>query len=300
MSELILCIEGVWVRLEIQIETLRSIWDSLNSRLQVYQNTVLQHLHIKLQAAITELDGMIGNNQDLATSSWDLGGKKGILKRGKLATLEGSLQRTISELELWHRRFDPSWFLITRIQDLNIDRQLANFETGTHNDVSSLKQIRDVLQTDVGSVKYSGSIFLDTQPWLASQTPIPYSSVQTARDPSDGVDLIIDRTDYSCATNIPVAATHVRDIARILSTAKPSTFGLLNYKGATRVLDQRNEVSQFELIYYVPYGLADPRSLRQSLLLEPNVSLDERFHIAKALARSVMFVHTSAFVHKNI
>ena len=76
VSELILCIEGARVRLEIQIETLPNIWDSLDRRLQAYQNALLQHL----QAAITELDGVIGTDQGIATSSLDLGGKKGALK----------------------------------------------------------------------------------------------------------------------------------------------------------------------------------------------------------------------------
>ena len=300
ISELILCIEGVWIRLEIQIETLRNIWDSLNGRLQVYQNTVLQHLYIKIQIAIAELDGIIGKNHDTATSPLDLGGKKGALKRGKFVALEASLQRSITELELWHRRFDPSWFLITRIQDLNIDRKLADCKTDISNDVSSLIQIRNVLQTNAGNLKDSRSVFLERQPWLASKKLIPYSSAHTAWDSADNADFIIDTTDYPRATNIPVATAHVRDIARILSTAKPSTFGLLNCRGATKVLDQQNKVFQFELIYHVPHGLVNPTSLRQSLVIEKKVSLDERFHIAKALTKSVMFMHTSAFVHKNI
>jgi serine/threonine protein kinase len=64
-------------------------------------------------------------------------------------------------------------------------------------------------------------------------------------------------------------------------------------------MDNAGKITQFELVYKVPYGLHSPHSLRR-LLQEPIVSLDERFQLSRSLARSVMFMHTSGFVHKNI
>src|SRR5690606_20196843 len=62
---------------------------------------------------------------------------------------------------------------------------------------------------------------------------------------------------------------------------------------------------QFELVFDFPGSLTRPKSLRQILneavsQRRIRYSLSARLRLARRLARSVMFVHACAMVHKNI
>lgn len=57
----------------------------------------------------------------------------------------------------------------------------------------------------------------------------------------------------------------------------------------------------FTMVFRLPPGGGTPRSLRYLLLNGPSpVSLSTRFDIARELAKSVTYVHSFGFVHKNI
>ncbi|KAK3370370.1 hypothetical protein B0H63DRAFT_528091 [Podospora didyma] len=57
----------------------------------------------------------------------------------------------------------------------------------------------------------------------------------------------------------------------------------------------------FTLVFRAPTGLVQPRTLRELLTTTalPD-SLTDRLNIAQALAKSVSYVHTFGFVHKNL
>lgn len=85
----------------------------------------------------------------------------------------------------------------------------------------------------------------------------------------------------------------IRDIAAFLRAANPQYVALLKCQG---FFDQT-------LQYEAPEGLGEPRTLREVLLHEmrdPKHSLNERLHIMKRLASTVLFVHLAGHVHKNI
>lgn len=289
------------MKTEHQIEILRKIWNTLEGRLQNYQGQVLQHLQIKLQTATIEIDGVIGvKREDDTFLPTKLGGKKGPLKRAKILAIEECLEKTIAELEEWRKRFDPSWLLIARIANRDIDRQLTVDSKGPLNALSLLKSIRDALKEDADPKESGPSIFLDDAVDILDPVLIPHSSALLSFNKEEGTSTIIDTTTYPPRSDMNIATIHVRNVARILSKSDPWTFGLLTCRGAIKLLDSLGNISQFELVFDIPSGLQCPVSLRFRLLTQPKTSLDDRVHLAKSLARSVMFVHTSGFVHKNI
>ena len=299
IAELILRIEGVWVKTEHQIEILRNIWNTLEGRLQSYQSQVLQHLQIKLQTATIEIDGVIGvKREDDDFLPTNIGGKKGPLKKGKILAVEECLCKAVAELEEWRKRFDPSWLLIARIANGDIDRQLTAESNGPSNAVSLLKSIRDALREDANPKESGPSIFVEDIVDKLNRVRIPHCSALLSPYQDDGISAIVDTTTYPPRSDMTVATIHVRNVARILSKSDPWTFGLLACRGAIKLLDSCGKISQFELVFGVPRGLQSPTSLRSRLLTQRNISLDNRVHLAKSLARSVMFVHTSGFVHK--
>ncbi|KAI9874610.1 MAG: hypothetical protein M1830_009567 [Pleopsidium flavum] len=301
ISELILCVEDHWVKLEIQIGILRTVWHELRGNLQVHQNRVLQLLQLKLQEATVLIDGAIGK-PDNQVSINSVIRKKGRLHKGTFAlSLKECLEKTIKDLERWHNIFDPSWFLITRISSWNIDQQLTDERASKSDLVSTLRSLRDELRTDLNSVGNKPSIFISTVHFLAERRPIPFSPSQFSQERENGRDVIVDTILCNPLDQIAKTTKDIRDLARVLSKTDPLTFGLLACRGVIQVMDSAKNVTNFELVYTVPEGLKSPRSLRSLLLASDRLyPLNERIDLAKQLAKSVMFVHTSQFVHKNI
>lgn len=83
----------------------------------------------------------------------------------------------------------------------------------------------------------------------------------------------------------------------------PLTFGMLSCAGITKVYDKGDSrlVTSLELALEVPKGLRNLRSPRSLLSgdAEMKFSITEKVNFAKQLARTVSFVHSANFVHKN-
>ncbi|KAI9885985.1 MAG: 45 kDa subunit of RNA polymerase II [Watsoniomyces obsoletus] len=301
LAELILCIQGIWLKTEVQIDTLRRIWKDLGTPLQMHQHQVLQVLHTKLQAAVTEIDSLIGI-QDENSSAKSLASKKGPIKKGKMVVFERCIERAIRDMDMWQKRFDPSWFLITRVASSNIDGQLnKQLRNDNCSAVSKLKELRDALQQSRNRQDNFNSIggTFDGY-WTFERRFIQHCSAQILSSSHRGDQVVADTTTYPEETDMFAVYSHVQDLARILARVDPSTFNLLSCRCLLQVPSPSRTLTQFEIIFNIPSGLENPLSLR-SLLLQPKPrSLDERFQLARSLARSVMFVHSSGFVHKNI
>jgi hypothetical protein len=99
----------------------------------------------------------------------------------------------------------------------------------------------------------------------------------------------------------------VRKLARVLSKVDPTTFGLLACRGVVKASTEDplapmgQETNAFKFLFSIPPPLKSPKSLR-TLLIESDATcpLNSRFDLAKQLTNSVLFVHNSQFVHKNI
>ncbi|RDW64346.1 uncharacterized protein DSM5745_09757 [Aspergillus mulundensis] len=111
-------------------------------------------------------------------------------------------------------------------------------------------------------------------------------------------NVLIDTITYPPETDLNLASIHVRDLARRLSNSDPFEFGLLPCRGVVK--SREGDDTKFNLVFDIPRSLSNPRTLRQILLQKAPHALNDRFQLARQLVRSLMFVHTSGFVHKSI
>ncbi|QMW44318.1 hypothetical protein G4B11_007738 [Aspergillus flavus] len=260
--------------------------------------------------------------------------------RSKAAWLwqKEALDKVVSELEAWQRRFDPSWYLLIKIASPILDTELAKAKaaeakvrgpaTATKNPLALAAGLRNVLSP---SVEQTRSLFLPEMPM--EWADIPFSDARAGRrqDARDDKWYIVDTIGLGHATRRGSITRDVRVLAAKLAQADPLTFGLLNCKGvvpvprphvASAVAQQSGEslepptsapphlhspssgqrdYSHFQIIFRTPQGIERLQSLRQLLLdSDADISLSRKINISRELAKAVNYVHTFAFVHKNI
>lgn len=303
ITQLVTRLEGIWIRSEEQITALQDIWDFLPTPYQLHQQRILRELYPKLQTAIheiTDLTGVEQNNQHSLAATLD---SLSWRKRAKYSLLETHLLLLVDELEAWQRRFDPSWFLIIRIANTGIDAALTKTAERTSREAANvlptLQRIRRELQQ--GNISGSGQTVVRQPSFLLpGMRTIPWSTSVFAKAKDCPHDIIVDTTTYPRNSDFAIVAGHVDNLARLLSISDPSNLGLLACVGVIQLpgADDR-EPFQFQLLFKIPTRLENPSSLR-SMLAGPPGPLDDRFTIARFLVRSIMSVHTAAFVHKNI
>jgi hypothetical protein len=186
-----------------------------------------------------------------------------------------------------------------RVASQLIDTEL-NRDYVQHASLAPAHHLRDVLR-DEPQMKVS--VFLSEDGLGSAQTfNIPFSSAKTVQRPGSGKWLILDSVNREPQGNLSLLLRDIRNLATKLSRADPITFGLLNCYGVIKVLDplSRRPIS-FKFVFRTPEGMCQPRSLRSSLVSgEADHSLSDRFRIARQLAKSVSYIHTYGFVHKNI
>jgi hypothetical protein len=306
ISELILCLDDHWIKFEFRVDFLRRIWPSLDERLQVHQNALLHTLQSKLQEANQLLDGTIGGTDN--ESFWnspsigDIVRKKGYFRKGQYAvSLKDCLEKSVKDLERWHAMFDPSWFLLIRVNNLYIDEQLNAQQSYTSTATSTLKSLRDTINASQSDLATQGSIWLANNSLSDNRTPIPFSTVHVCQDRRGTESLLVDTVVLHPQSELSSTTREIRDLGRVLSKSDPATFGLLRCRGVIKVPDSEQDITKFEFVFSLPDGLTNPTSLRALLLAGGDAySINERLALARSLANSVMYVHSSNFVHKNI
>lgn len=283
-------VEGLWVKTEVQLDSLRVLWNTLHKILQPHYFDALQRLEKKTLAAVQTIQHV----KELAAPD------ASALRKVKAIYIKRHLKQTVADLEDWQRRFDPSWYLITRIASPVVDKQLKDDLPSQNPSTIRLKRMREAIK-EVSSIgnSHAGSVFIDMSHIVGPAHKIPGTNTTMASYGNGARTVLLDRTDYGPLTETMTAKTYVRDLARLLFNVEPMTFGLLKCEGVIE-LPNKIDKSQFQFILEVPKGLSSPMTLRGILAEAPRCSLNHRIQLAKQLARSVMFVHTSGFVHKNI
>lgn len=284
-----------WTKTWDQIAFLQKIWKTLDITHQEQQSQILDMLATKLNAAITQVKRVQRKNQGKDDEAQ--------INRWKYAMIKESIDKAIQDLETWQKRFDPSWFLILKMADPVIDRELAEGSDNrtSSKSMSTARSVRQSLKADAG---IQTTVFLSKDGLTAAQREsIPYCTAELVqRSAKSNKLLIVDRVPCLPEVNARILREDVRDLARKLSATDPITFGLLKCHGVVKVLDEKHErPSSFDFVFLVPPGLKSPRSLRH-ILLSPDAgtSLSDRFRVAQQLAQSVSYVHTCGFVHKSI
>ncbi|KAL6230637.1 hypothetical protein BDW75DRAFT_234242 [Aspergillus navahoensis] len=310
LAETALTIQASWLKMDIQLRSLRALCDKLEYPLLVLYHDALTHLETKLARALESFQ-VIQAKAGIALS---------VQQRVKAVYLKRELARSVEDFEDWQRRFDPSWYLITRIANPDVDAQLRNVRPSQHVPASSsspsptvrLARMREsIKQIPSQGSEQSGSVFKD--PALLSDEMVivegtgaylsRYKNETAGRNTTRRV--LLDPANLLGQHQISATAAkqNIRDLARLLQHIDPLTFHLLRCEGVIELPTPQG--NQFHLLLEIPEGLQNstPRTLRSFLSQTPKgqkSSLTQRIQLSKQLARSVMFVHAAGFVHKNI
>ncbi len=301
IAERVLCIESHWKRTSLQLDFLRRVWQSLDEEHQTIQKQILHVLIGKLTVAISKIDSLIVGSESRTSLVKDQRQQLAGVKRWKYALFKEGLDKTIEDLETWQKMFDPSWFLILMTPSPQIDIELTRQkETSAFSLLNSTQTLRNTLR---GCAHQEGSIFLPEDGLRSARIfDIPFSSSRVAQRAGSSRLSILDSVTCPAQGNFHRLTADVRELARKLVHAEPVQFGLLKCYGVvrhTKSHDARQMV--FTFVYRTVDGLSVPQSLRATLLAgEINHSLSDRLYIAKDIAKSINFVHTFGFVHKNV
>lgn len=290
IAETLLKLKAIWYKTETQMTFLKTIWDSLDANFQANQHLLLSVLETKLREAVRLLSGVIGakDEQDNLTGILV---KRGSLKRIKYAVrIKDSLEGTLSELLQWHNLFDPSWYLVARVPNVDIDRKLESHSK--HEAVRLLAGLRKSVR-DLNSQTSVPPKPISTNDFLGARVPIKGSSSTTAQIEGRTQYAVVDSMILNTGVDTTATTRSVIALAKALSRMDPSAFGLLRCCGVI------NKVDRYEFAFEIPRGLQDPRSLRD-LLTSYQPTLNVRLDIAKQLANSVLYLHAAGFVHKNV
>ncbi|KAF2163001.1 hypothetical protein M409DRAFT_68654 [Zasmidium cellare ATCC 36951] len=150
--------------------------------------------------------------------------------------------------------------------------------------------------------------------WQAMYDPSWYLIIRVAspiidaelRSPKIAVSQ--DATDWFIVDPVPCLANayvglmtkDIRTLAAKLHHADPLTFGVLRCRGAVKVNRNSNgKLVAFDLVFETSTS-EKPRTLRSCLVQRTPHSLTERLELGRQLAKSVNYVHTLDFVHKNV
>jgi hypothetical protein len=309
--ELLISIEVNWIKTEAQITILKRISRSLDARYRDVQTRVLSELEGKLKTATLTIDQLIAGEKDKDINFTEMAralGKMAPMKKVKYAFKKDALEKIIEDLENWQRRFDPSWMLIIRMTDENIDQQLDQEEKKFRQTsfIMAAKGVRDAARESTSTLVPDGSIFVSADILISEETPIPFSSAILCRLSDCKESVLVDTMICNPIADMNRTTKDVRKLARILSKVEPMTFGLLACRGVVKDFTEDpaptgQEINAFKFLFSIPSSLTSPKSLR-TLLIESDVAcpLNSRFDLAKQLTNSVLFVHDSQFVHKNI
>ncbi|KAK8142627.1 hypothetical protein G3M48_008504 [Beauveria asiatica] len=90
----------------------------------------------------------------------------------------------------------------------------------------------------------------------------------------------------------------VRALARKMEGNRDHLAGLLSCKGV--VASNTTSPSSLALLFRLPAGYTEPRSLRDTLASTPAPALSDIVQIGQKIAEAISLVHAFGFVHKNI
>ncbi|KAI1635880.1 hypothetical protein F4809DRAFT_612265 [Biscogniauxia mediterranea] len=273
---------------KVQIECMLKVKDTLDPELVGVLDNVLLLLSTKLSLASTKLENLY------TVSEAPDGSSRPKIRRLKYSGTKKNLDELIADLEEWQRRFDPCWFLIMRLGNPVIDEQI-HIQRKEYSSFSLAGGLRKALNEDHS--KHT-SVFVKDDG--VEMTDIAFATAKYGRRKGQGY--IIDPFNVPPQSRIDNERENVRNLARKLKNADPTTFRLLRCK---HVIVDREDSTSFKFVYVLPAHLAEPRSLRQVLLLADQkgggpLPLSDRVQIAKDLATSVSYVHNFNFVHKSI
>ncbi|KAM3547802.1 hypothetical protein ARSEF4850_009794 [Beauveria asiatica] len=330
VGQRVLVVESCWDRTRLQVDFVSRIAKIMDDEQRLIMERLLSELAQSLSHALSSLESVVNKEAKAQPGIFGLGYR---VKKASWVWKKDALDNIVSDLEAWQRRFDPSWFLLMKIADPVIDSELKKASVAdsklreaasTATDPLTLAAgLRTALTSAADRLK---TLSLPDSPmdWLR----IPFSDAKAARlsSASKADWYIVDSIKVNGSRPVGDVARDVRVLAAKLSEADPLTFSLLNCKGYVAVTQKcprttpshsrpgrihlaqvseshraEEHYSQFRLVFRTPRGMEVLQSLRHLLLnSDAHISLSRKMSIAREMAKAVNYVHTFAFVHKNV
>lgn len=321
LLELSLQAEAQWKQLEEKIEYIATIESSLEGKDRDYYVKVIGALR-------TRLTGISGRIESIPDKP------QGLLSRLGSALRPGKggfrrLKQAIKEFTELHEHLLPSFMYLAKVDGNEIDQKIKNGPREGNAAISTVINLRranadlELTRRQASSpgteermkqtkkeindaVRYNGA---DNTYW-SDRTSIKFTPVQLHITRDSGRMILID--SIPCDGRDRGAINIIKDLqglALVLQAIKdPLTLGLLSSAGIAKVYaNDKRIVTNLEMVLDVPKELKSPRSFRSLLLPQAGgassdsdiYTINEKVNLAKQLARTVSFVHSANFVHKN-
>ncbi|MCJ1404887.1 hypothetical protein MMC11_008113 [Xylographa trunciseda] len=279
----------------MQLDFIKRIWNSLDEEHQTIQTQILHVLINKLNIIISKLEKLVKKQSNDQAMEHQVTG----VKRWKYILVKKCLDEAIKDLDSWQKIFDPAWFLIMKVSSPFIDQELSRNGSAVST-FAGASSLRDALREEP---LHKASVFLPKEGLEAARMrEIPFATAKCV--PRVGTDkwFVVDCIPCEPEANVGVVTKDVRDLARKLSSVDPFTFGILQCRGVVRVVEPgTGRPSSFDFVFQIPRELSnEPSSLRGYLSSQLDHTLTDRFQLAKQLAKSISYIHTLGFVHKNV
>lgn len=306
--EFLLRLARVCVRLKEQLKHITRIETLMDEDHRTVYRFILSNLQVKLQLVSRALDEVVhvegGESQDIVR-----------VERLKFSFKKHSLDLVMQQVERWMENADLTWFLIlrmpsSRVDDtLSVDDTLIGAEPTITSTTPSILAIRAGLRGSITTqdANPAGTSLNRTPEFLKQMniSKIPMSDAFLAQKELNGTlsYWIVNKINCSPLARYDDVKRETRDLAQKLQHKDPDTFGLLNCEGFSTNLTKpaSQSIVECRIIFEVPPGRSNPRALRDILLnTPPPASLTHRLLLAQNLAKSVGFVHTFGFVHKDV
>ncbi|KAI1125885.1 hypothetical protein F5Y10DRAFT_294262 [Nemania abortiva] len=307
LGERVLRIEAGWMKIANQLDFTQQVEGLMNPDHREVQVMAVDMLQSKLKVVTSRLERVVGMpDKDGDTSSGEDGSTGIIAKKWKYALFKESIDKAIEELETWQRIADPSWYLILKIANSQIDQTLVK-DNNTITLFPATKSIRAGLR-EVKNDESAGVFLPFSELEKMAITDIPFCDAQEATRISTRKGLqhfLLTKIECPPQARIQSVKRDLRDLARKLSHNNPIGFSLLSCKGVieevgTGTPDMQPSVT-FTMVFRAPPELSRPRSLRDQFVSGmERIGLSDKFDIARQMATSISYVHTFGFVHKNI
>lgn len=179
--------------------------------------------------------------------------------------LRDNLIKNVDELESWHTRFDPSWWLLLRLKNPSADMELASETTSRVEPLATPKTLTNELAAQETKIDSALFEFLEENALFDDREIIPYSKLTLTCLEGSWRYVIMDTVVCNPHGDPAVVMRDVENLAKIDS----SRFGLLSCHGTIKHQKPQGSPSVYDLLFNIPPDTTATRSLRGILIGEP-------------------------------
>jgi hypothetical protein len=276
-------------QLEVFLTFVKKASTSFPAELEILIRKALYRLMKALEIALASLEDNIDKKETIRKWRYTMYGR---------SELKRDLERVAKDQLLFYRAVQ--WVILSG--GAAVEAHLTEEQQRGSEPLERVKRLKNAIDLRLkGNDDDIPKMLLDDSDLSsAAYHALPHSEIGVLSLKSDTSDVPTALVEYR--SYVEQEAKKVRDIALVLHHTSES-MAILSCKG----FKARTKVNpaRFELIFPLPPGSAQPRTLRDVLLGDESrsgvpFSLTWCLELGIRLATAIMYVHTSGLVHKNI